>query len=123
MISCYATSKRKVKCYKEGNKYRFIINLDIEGELVSNGLYKDVTSDAKELKKYEEDMKNNLEKQCNDSINKIKYEYKVDVLDLGRNAVAKYGRGTGVDWNTIICDSDIKVNVKFKVNTEGRGDY
>ena len=47
-------------------------------------------------------------------------------MELGRIAAANFGRGTGVDWNKVICNTDltnIKVNVKVKVDNMGRGDY
>lgn len=122
-INCYSTSKRKVKCYKEDGNYKFIIDLDIKGEIASNDLDESITKDAKDLKKFEEQMKTSVEKMCNESLDKIKCEYKTDVLELGRVAAAKYGRGTGVDWNKVICRSDIKVNVKFSVTSIGRGSY
>ncbi|WP_369700401.1 hypothetical protein [Clostridium estertheticum] len=45
------------------------------------------------------------------------------MLDLGRIAVAKYGRSKGTDWDKVISNSDIKVNVKFTVDTQGRGSF
>jgi len=122
-INCYTASKRKIKCDKQNGKYKFVITLDLKGTIVSNELYKNLYNDPKVLKKFEEDMKIYVKKMCNESIKKIKCEYKTDVLDLGRVAVAKYGRGTVSDWNKVICNSDIQVNVKFSVDTEGRGDY
>lgn len=62
-------------------------------------------------------------KKANEAIKNIKCKYKTDVLDLGKIAISKYGRGTGTDWDKVVCDSEIQINVKFKVNTEGRGDY
>lgn len=105
------------------NKYRYVIDLNIKGDIVSNELYTDFISDKKKLNAFEKEMKNHIEKMLNESINKIKCEYKVDILDLGRYAAAKYGRSTGTDWNKVFCDSEIKVNVKFSIDTEGRGDY
>ncbi|MDP4179223.1 MAG: Ger(x)C family spore germination C-terminal domain-containing protein, partial [Bacillota bacterium] len=61
--------------------------------------------------------------QCEEFINKMKTDYKVDCLELGRVAAAKYGRRTGTDWNKVVMDSDIKINVKVKLNKQGRGDY
>ena len=122
-INCYTVSKRKIKCDKKNGKYKFVITLDLKGDIVSNELYKNLYNDPQVLKKFEEDMKIYVEKMCNKSINKIKLEYKTDVLDLGRIAAAKYGKGTGTDWNKVICNSDIQVNVKFSVDTEGRGNF
>lgn len=60
-------------------------------------------------------MSEQVKKKCNDFIIKMKNEYKVDCLQLGEVAAAKYGRQTGVDWNSIVCNSEIKVNVKVKI--------
>jgi Ger(x)C family germination protein len=122
-INFYTNSKRKIKCYKKGGKYNFVIDVNLKGAIVNNELYPKLGKDPKEQKKFQEAMKNSTEKMLNDTINKINKEYKVDVLDLGRVAAAKYGKGTGVDWNEIVSASDIKVNVKVIVDTEGRGNY
>jgi hypothetical protein len=63
---------------------------------------------------------------CMDFIGKMQSQYKIDVLELGRVAAANFGRGTGTDWNEVICNVDltnIKVNVNVKVDNMGRGDY
>jgi len=122
-INCYTTSKNTVKCSKVDGKYKFIINLDLKGNILSNELYDNIDTDPKIMKRLELDMTNYVQKMSNDSINKIKCKYKTDVLDLGRIAAAKYGRGTVTDWDNVICNSDIKVNVKFTVDDEGRGDF
>ncbi|WP_406541043.1 Ger(x)C family spore germination C-terminal domain-containing protein [Clostridium ljungdahlii] len=41
-IDFYATSRRKVKCYRENGNYKFIINLDLKGDIISNELYKNM---------------------------------------------------------------------------------
>lgn len=122
-INCYANSKSTVKCSKVDGKYKFIINLDMKGNIQSNELYNNIDTDPKIMKKFELDMTNYVQKMGNDFINKSKCQYKTDVLDLGRIAVAKYGRGTGTDWDELVCTSDIKVNVKFTVDNLGRGDF
>ncbi|WP_264174505.1 Ger(x)C family spore germination protein [Clostridium algoriphilum] len=83
-INCFTVSKRKIKCDKINGKYKFVINLDLKGNIISNELYENLYNDPKVLKKFEEDMKIYVEKMCNESINKIKLKYKTDVLDLGR---------------------------------------
>ncbi|MTK14185.1 MAG: Ger(x)C family spore germination protein [Clostridiaceae bacterium] len=123
-INYYAESKRKVKCYKENDKLKFVIDLSLNGPIVNNTLYLNLINDPKVLKKFTKDMEENLKETCENFINnKIKGEYKVDVLDLGRVAAAKYGRGKNIDWNKVIPQSIIEVNVKVKVDTEGRGAY
>ncbi|MBI6872153.1 Ger(x)C family spore germination protein [Clostridium aciditolerans] len=123
-INYYAESKRKVKCYKENDKLKFVIDLSLNGSIINNTLYLNLINDPKVLKKFTKDMEENLKETCENFINnKIKGEYKVDVLDLGRVAAAKYGRGKNIDWNKVIPQSIIEVNVKVKVDTEGRGNY
>jgi spore germination protein len=125
-IDFYCTSKRKVKCKKINNKYNFTIDLSILGNVVTNNLYPNMNNDSKVKEKFEEDMGAATEKMCMDFIGKMQSEYKIDVLELGRVAAAKFGRGTGTNWNEVICNVDltnIKVNVKVKVDNMGRGDY
>lgn len=117
-------SKRKIKCSKEGEKFKFTIDLNLNGSIASNTLYKNLNSDPKVLKKFTTDMEKSVKEMCENFVNnKIKGEYKTDVLGLGRVAAAKYGRKTGTDWNKVISESIIEVNVKVKVDTEGRGSY
>lgn len=123
-INFYGESKKKVKCYKEDNKFRFVIDLSLNGSVVSNTLYPNLKSDSKLLKKVTKDIEENLKETCESFINnKIKREYKTDVLGLGKFAAGKYGRGKGMDWNKVVSESIIEVNVKVKVDNSGRGDY
>lgn len=120
-INCYAHSKRKVKCYKDSEKLKFVIDLDLKGDIVANTEYKNLNKDIVVLKEYERNMQKYIEKRCYEVINNIKYKYKIDALSMGKFAAAKYGRGTGTDWNEAVCNSDIQVNVKFSIDTEGKG--
>jgi len=122
-ISMSAKVKRKVKCVKEVGKYKFEIDLNINGDIISNKLYKDLPSKVSIKKEFENDIEKRTKAACEDFLQKMKNDYKLDCLELGRVAVAKYGRGTGVDWNEIVCNSDIKVNVKVNVDKVGRGVY
>ncbi|WP_406542498.1 Ger(x)C family spore germination protein [Clostridium ljungdahlii] len=122
-IDFYATSKRKVKCYRENGNYKFIINLDLKGDIISNELYKNMYKSPKDIQEFEQNTEKLVVEMCNRTISQIKNKYKVDILDIGRVAAAKYGRETGTDWNEVISKSDIQVNVKVKVDTQGRGEY
>ncbi|AAK78576.1 Ger(x)C family germination protein [Clostridium acetobutylicum] len=121
--SFYGVTKRKIKCYKKDGKYQFIINLKLKGKIVTNQLYKNITSDSRQLQKFKFLLEKSVEQNCNQTIKDITKKYKVDVLDLGRVATAKYGKHTGTDWNKAVSESDIKVNVKVEIDDEGRGDY
>jgi len=125
-IDFYCTSKRKVKCDKINGKYVFTIDLSVIGDVVSNSLYINMHGDSKVKEKFQEDMAKTIEAIGKDFIGKIQSEYTVDVLELGRVAAATFGRGTGANWNEIICNSNLtKINIKatVKVDNMGRGDY
>lgn len=122
-INFYANSKRKVKCYKENDKFKFIIDLNLTGSIISNELYKDLYKDPVVLKQFTKTLESEVKKTCENFINDFKQNYKIDVLELGKIAVAKYGRGTGLDWNNIVSTSEIIVNVHIKIDSQGKGDY
>ncbi|NMM62626.1 Ger(x)C family spore germination protein [Clostridium sp. P21] len=122
-VNYAAKTKRKVQCSKSGDKYTFIINLNLNGDIVNNELYKDMSGKIEVIEKFEEDMAKKVEEMCYRFLDKMKKEYKVDCLQLGWVAASKYGRDTGVDWNEIVSKSDIKVNVKVHIDKLGRGEY
>ena len=122
-IDYYATSKRNVSCTKDGDKYKFTININLSGDILSDTLFKGLQSDPKKNDEFDKAMAEQVKKSCNDFITKMKNEYKVDCLELGQVAAAKYGRQTGVDWNLVVCNSEIEVNVKVNIVKTGRADY
>lgn len=122
-INYYAKSQRKVHCYKTGDKYRFIIDLNLSGAISSNTLYKDLNSDLKVLQEFTSDMENQILSTCNNYILTAKSKYDVDIFNLGSVGAARYGRQTGIDWNKVFSDADIEIRVKVKVDNQGRGSY
>ncbi len=120
-INYDALVKRKVKCNKRDEKYEFTIQLDFQGDIKENTLYKDMKKEN-EIE-FEKLMEKKIEKMCYKFLNKMKNEYKIDCLNLGMYAVAQYGRETGVDWNKEVSKADIKVIVKVKIDMLGRGQY
>lgn len=123
-IDFYAESgKRKINCNKQGEKYIFSIDLALTGTIVNNEMYAEITKDIDKRKEFEKDMAKNIEKQCYVFLKMMQKEYKVDCISLGREGAAKFGRSKENDWNKIVSDAEIKVNVKVKVDTQGRGDY
>jgi Ger(x)C family germination protein len=119
----YCESRRKVKCYKENNKYKFVIDLKLKGEVLSNGIYEDINTNTESVKQLEKDVEEVVLKECNKYIDKVKKQYGLDVLSLGQTAAAKYGRDKGIDWNKTVNESDIKVNVDVEIVKQGRGEY
>lgn len=122
-IGFESNKKRKVSCSMEDDKDKFTINLDFTGDIISNLLYQDIMYDVNVNNKFEEDMASKIQKKCSDFISKMQEEYKIDMLNLGEAAASTYGRHTGTDWNEAVSNSDIEVNVKVKVDKNGRGDY
>lgn len=117
------TGKRKVKCYKQGDKYSFIIELSFTGVVSNNEMYMNMIKDINIKKEFEKDMAKSMEKQCNDFLKIMQNDYKVDCITLGREAAGKFGRQKGIDWNEVVSNADIKVNVVVKVELQGGGDY
>ncbi|MBZ9622313.1 Ger(x)C family spore germination protein [Clostridium sp. FP2] len=117
------TGKRKVKCYRQGDKYSFIIDLAFTGTVSNNEMYVDMIKNINIQKEFEKDMAKSIESGCYDFIKVMQNDYKLDCIELGREAAAKYGRQKGIDWNEVASNADIKVNVKVKVDLQGRGDY
>lgn len=122
-IDLIARSNRRVKCNNKDGKYSFVINIKLTGDIGTNSISHKSFSSISEEKNFEKLMADSVKKQCNEFISKMKNEYKVDCLELGRVAAAKYGRRTGVDWNKVVMDSDIQVNVEVTLDKQGRGEY
>lgn len=122
-ISCYVTSKRKVKCEKLDDKYKFTINLSLKAEVTSNTIDKAIFENKSAKKNFEKQLSSQLEKQCYDFINKMQKDFRIDCLELGWVAAAKYGRGTGTDWDEAVSNSEIRVNANINVIETGRGNY
>jgi Ger(x)C family germination protein len=117
------SERRKVKCYKEGDKYSFNVDLTLEGTVTNNEMYINMMKDINKKKEFEKDMAKNIQKKCDDFIKTMKNEYKVDCVGFGKLAASKYGRQKGINWDEVVCNSDIKITVKVKVDLQGRGDY
>lgn len=117
------TGKRKVRCNKQGDKYSFNVDLMFIGTVINNEMYIGIEKEISKKKEFEKDMAKTIEKECYDFLNIMKNDYKVDCISLGKIAAAKYGRQKKIDWDTVVCNADIKVNVKVKVDSQGRGDY
>lgn len=122
-LTYYAKTKRKVRCEKKEDKYTFFIDLSLNGDIVENHLYNDIRENEETMKKFEKEMSEYVERISNNFIEEMQNNYKVDCLELGRVAAAKYGRHKDIDWDEIASNADIKVNIKVKVDKMGRGDY
>lgn len=122
-IGYTALSKRKVKCEKKGDKYTFTIDLSLVGGIVDNNLYPDISNNRNTMNKFERKMKDYIKEIISEFIKEMQEEYRIDCLSLGQVAAATYGRGKGIDWNKVVTESEIVVNIEVKVDGMGRGDY
>ncbi|EQB4336735.1 spore gernimation protein [Clostridium botulinum] len=120
-MDCYI--KRKVECYKEKDKYRFVIKLDIKGDMINCRSCKNelCTQEGKDgiVKEFEE----KIYKESYEFINKMQNEYKIDFLNLGSVAAAKYGRQTGVNWDDIVSNSEIELDINMRLIRGSRGTF
>lgn len=117
-------SRRKIKCEKKDGRWIFTINLNLKGNIVNNEINNNIINDDNVIKTFEQLLADKVEKDCSNFINNIQHKYMTDWLELGKYAVAKYGRKTDIDWNEeIINNSDIVVKVNVTINNLGRGDY
>ena len=123
LISSYGESKRKVHCEKINGKYKFTIDLEFKGQVITNTMYKDFMINPKTVEKYTHELEEQTKERCNEFINKMQNMYKTDCLELGRDAAATFGRNPETDWDNIVCNAEIIVNVKVKVNNLGRGQF
>jgi len=122
-ISTYGITKRKVRAEKIKGKYKFNIDLEFKGKVVNNTMYKDFMNNPYTIEKYCHELEVETKKNCDEFIDKMQHEYKVDCLELGRDAAAAFGRNPETDWDNVVCNSDITVNVKVKVDNLGRGQF
>lgn len=122
-VDIYAKTKRKVGVKRNKEGYSFKIDIKIEAKLIDNSLYKNIINDPNVKDRFEKDMEAHVEKMSMEFINKMQKEYKLDCLDLGFNAFAKYGDGNKLDWDEIVSNSNIEVNVDVKLVNTGRGNF
>lgn len=123
MVDCVVDSKRKVICNKIDDKYYFTIKLSLKGEVVSNTIYKNLYEDQHSINELQERFENKLTSKCNSFINQMQNTYKVDCLNLGSYIIAKEGFNKNIDWDELVCNSEIKVVVDLLIQTFGRGDF
>lgn len=122
-IGFECVKKRKVKCDREDNRYKFTVDLNLTGNIIANFLYGDIMYEVDVNNRFEQDMADKVQKECIGFLHRMQHEYGIDMLNLGETAAAKYGRHTGTDWDKVVSDSGIEVNVRVKVNENGRGNY
>lgn len=120
-MDCYIT--KKVECYKEKNKYKFVIKLDIKGDMINFKSCKKELCSKEGKDRIEKEFEQKIYKESYEFINKMQNEYKIDLLNLGSVAAAEYGRHTGVNWDDVVSNSEIEVDVNMRLIRGSRGAF
>lgn len=120
-IGLKTLSMNNIKCDKEGDKYKFNINLNLNCDIIQDTMYKNILNNPSVTNKIEKQTEEVVKKMADSFINKMQKEIKIDCLELGRVAASKCNRKDNIDWNKVVCESEIKVNVKVKLERIGRG--
>ncbi|GAA0068931.1 Ger(x)C family spore germination C-terminal domain-containing protein [Clostridium sardiniense] len=114
--------KRKVDCTKNKDGiFNFDITIDVNGTVANNNTSIKSTSSPSEKKQLEKRLSDYMKSNLTDFIDIMKSEYKMDLLNLGHIAAAKYGRHKITNWDEEILKSSININVNFKINRFGLG--
>ncbi len=71
------------------------------------------------VKEFEE----KIYKESYEFINKMQNEYKIDLLNLGSVAAAEYGRHTGVNWDDVVSNSEIELDINMRLIRGARGTF
>ncbi|PAB59137.1 Ger(x)C family spore germination protein [Anaeromicrobium sediminis] len=112
-------NKIKVKVSTEDNHLKYDIFVNISADLKIDTLYeKELT--RKQISKIEKLFEDKLQKDLNKEVKKIQEEYGVDCLDLGKYAIAKYGRDSGYDSYKYFSSAYINVHLKVNIKSIGR---
>lgn len=118
-IDFSGTGKVKIKASKEGEKLKYDIFVTLSGVLTVNSLI-DKDKSLSDKNKIGKLFSEKLEKQLSAEVSKMQNEYKTDWIDLGKYAVAKFGRDSGYESDENFSKAKINVHVNTKVISTGR---
>lgn len=132
-VSARMVNKVKVKVTRSGEKYRFNITVNAKGsleEIVPNenlrSLYS-ITGKSYNLLKdkqlriiIEDSYEKMLEDKINALVNKAQQEYKMDIFNWSRYALAKWRNDIEkADWDKLFSNAEITVKVKATIKNTG----
>lgn len=114
-------NKVKVNVSKENETLVYNISVGLECMIAVNTLGdKDNKKTYKSRKNIEEKLNSLVEKDLNNMIKKSIEEYETDIFDLGKYALAKFGKNSGYDDFKYIKNAKINVKVNSKIISPGR---
>ena len=120
-ISFEHVFNKKIKCQKTDDHFVFDINLKIKGKIVNNNYLS--TSEITPYQKSELEKKISayIKSGLDDFVSSMKFDYKLDLINLGNVAAAHYGRNKTPNWDSEILKSSININVDFEISKLGIG--
>ncbi|SHF18066.1 Ger(x)C family spore germination protein [Caloramator proteoclasticus] len=114
-------TKRKVYVDREDGKLKYIIKLNVQGEIKLNTYnFEEENDEQKIIDDVKTQLVNNLNENLNKIVERAKNDYEIDVFDIQRYAVAKYGRENEERIRESFKDSEIEVVVDAKIRSTGR---
>ncbi|MFX0548718.1 Ger(x)C family spore germination protein [Hathewaya histolytica] len=114
-------NKVKVNVSKENETLIYDISVGLECMIAVNTLGDNENKKTyKSRKNIEEKLNSLVEKDLNNMIKKSIEEYETDIFDLGKYALAKFGKNSGYDDFKYIKNSKINVKVNSKIISPGR---
>ena len=112
-------NKVKVKVSKEDNKLKYDVFVTLIGELKVDTVDKKLIT-KKEVEHIEKVFAEDMKIRLNGEVEKMQKEYHTDWIDLGKYAVAKYGRQGNYDSDETFCNAVINVHVNTKISSTGQ---
>ena len=106
--------KLKVKVSKENDHLKYDIFVNLSGDIKLDTMHKgSLSSNVSDVEKQ---VSEKVEKDLKREVEIMQNVYGVDWLDIGKYAVAKYGRTSGYGSDEAFRNAKIDVHVKTKVN-------
>ena len=113
-------NSRKVKVTRNGNHYRFLILVNLKGEVVEH-VPSGRLIDEDMLHKIESRVSQDVQRECEDMIRLMQEEIGVDCLDINKYALAKWQNDIKniIDQPEFIRQAAISCKVKVKIYNTG----
>ncbi len=115
------SNKRKVKVSRKEGKYHFDITITLKGDLVEHYNIKDFEEMIKYNQKIEQALEEQIANECQEFLNQMQREFKVDCIDISKCALAKWRKELEKTVNNeeFITNAEFEVKVKVDLNNIG----
>lgn len=115
----YFKNKVKAKVSKLDNKLKYDVFVNLDGPLKVNTVDKKLIN-KKEVEHIQEVFSEKIQMDLMTEVEKMQKEYGTYWIDLGKYAVAKYGRKSDYASDKVFRDAIIDVHVNVKISTIGQ---